>query len=477
MALNFPNAPATGDKFPVTPVGGQPQYVWDSEKWTTIGAPFPTKTPIWSDGSVSMKAQLTLLPTPVAATDAASKGYVDAKPSGGATQAYVDAGDALRVLKAGDTMTGQLTLPTGPAAANAVRKDYVDAGDTASTAVANGKVDKGGDTMTGHLTLPTGPAAANAVRKDYVDTAVASGVSKTYVDTQDATKVNKSGDTMTGGLTVNGELVAATNYLRFIVSGGPGYIQFNGAGNYGLGGGGNIWHSGNFNPGNYVAKSGDTMNGTLAVTNGRIVSQVSNNPSFCLYATSWGAAGFWAGGNLYVGATDGSGTPTAGWVTINNSIFQIVTDNAQKPSGGTWAANSDERIKTVLGDYTQGLEAVAALQPVRYSYKGNDTPIPPSNAGFGVTPDEDMLKEDQRNAPTAPYKNSLHYSVAGKEFIGLIAQAAEVPMPEMVTKTDGFIDGAAVTDLRSLDTTPLIFALVNAVKELKARIEVLETAT
>jgi hypothetical protein len=32
-----------------------------------------------------------------------------------------------------------------------------------------------------------------------------------------------------------------------------------------------------------------------------------------------------------------------------------------------------------------------------------------------------------------------------------------------------------VDDMRVLDTTPLIFALVNAVKELKARIEVLES--
>jgi hypothetical protein len=35
----------------------------------------------------------------------------------------------------------------------------------------NNKVSKSGDTMTGHLSLPTGPAAANAVRKDYVDAA------------------------------------------------------------------------------------------------------------------------------------------------------------------------------------------------------------------------------------------------------------------------------------------------------------------
>ena len=53
-----------------------------------------------------------------------------------------------------------------------------------------GKVAKTGDTMTGHLGLPTGPAAANAVRKDYVDGVV-------------APKVNRAGDTMTGDLAIN----------------------------------------------------------------------------------------------------------------------------------------------------------------------------------------------------------------------------------------------------------------------------------
>jgi hypothetical protein len=51
------------------------------------------------------------------------------------------------VLKSGDTMTGQLTLPTGAGAANAVRKDYVDGAFVA----------KAGDTMTGSLLpYPTG---------------------------------------------------------------------------------------------------------------------------------------------------------------------------------------------------------------------------------------------------------------------------------------------------------------------------------
>ena len=45
MAMDFPPSPSVGDKFPVTPVAGQPQYTWDGEKWTTLGAQITTAQP------------------------------------------------------------------------------------------------------------------------------------------------------------------------------------------------------------------------------------------------------------------------------------------------------------------------------------------------------------------------------------------------------------------------------------------------
>ena len=61
-----------------------------------------------------------------------------------------------------------------------------------------GKVDRTGDTMTGHLSLPIGPAAANAVRKDYVDAADALKADKTYVDAADVLKAPIDSPTFTG---------------------------------------------------------------------------------------------------------------------------------------------------------------------------------------------------------------------------------------------------------------------------------------
>jgi hypothetical protein len=145
---------------------------------------------------------------------------------------------------------------------------------------------------------------------------------------------------------------------------------------------------------------------------------------------------------------------------------------ASKPGGGVWSDSSDARIKNELGEYSRGLDEIAQLRPIYYTFKGNDTDGPPEHVKSGI--EEQDAKAD---APLAvPYPNSGHRIAAenGTRYTGLIAQEVETVFPEMVTQRDGYIDGAAVSDLRDLDTSPLIFALINSVKELKARIEALE---
>jgi len=150
-----------------------------------------------------------------------------------------------RVLRAGDAMTGPLSLPSTPApvAANAVRKDYVDAGDSTLQTNINAKADKtyvdsqdatklnlAGGTLTGKVTAPLtvdADAAGTLTTKGYVDTKVTSGFvpeapndgllygrrqtsgSSAWIRT-----VARAGDTMTGGLTVNGTVQATTGELQ-----------------------------------------------------------------------------------------------------------------------------------------------------------------------------------------------------------------------------------------------------------------------
>jgi hypothetical protein len=135
-------------------------------------------------------------------------------------------------------------------------------------------------------------------------------------------------------------------------------------------------------------------------------------------------------GNVGIGGT----LTQHGNCAMDNNI--TIGGQGYKPGGGSWAATSDARIKTRHRDYTAGLDAVTQLQPCVYSYNAHGT----------------------------------------RQYIGLIAQEAETVMPEMVGRIAGEVDGVAVDDLRTLDTSALVYALVNAVRELSARLEALERA-
>jgi hypothetical protein len=114
--------------------------------------------------------------------------------------------------------------------------------------------------------------------------------------------------------------------------------------------------------------------------------------------------------------------------------LQIVGSNAVKPGGGSWIAPSARELKSDIASYDRGLVEVLALRPITYLYNGKG------------------------GMPTRT------------RFAGLIADEVESVMPEMVGSTV-LSDDLEVT---TVDTGPLIFALVNAVKELSAKVAALE---
>jgi len=122
---------------------------------------------------------------------AVNKGQMDA------ADATLNTAVGLRVLKAGDTMTGTLTIPNGTLTGHAVNKGQLDAADAVLNTAIGLKVAKAGDTMTGNLTIPTGTASGHAVTKAQMDTA-------------DGLRVAKTGDTMSGALSVTGAISATT---------------------------------------------------------------------------------------------------------------------------------------------------------------------------------------------------------------------------------------------------------------------------
>jgi hypothetical protein len=201
--------------------------------------------------------------------------------------------------------------------------------------------------------------------------------------------------------------------------------------------------------------------GNVTFADNVIISAAASNVARLYHQTAvreW-SSGVLANGNYQIGDETAAvyrlSIDTSN-VVINNNL--VANFAASKPGGGAWSDSSDARIKTVSGNYGHGLDEIMQLQPVVYNYKGNDTRDPPGEK-------------------SSPYSDSPHYGVAkdGTRYIGLVAQHVEAVMPEMVNRAAGYIDGKAVADLLNLDTTPLIFALINATKQLAARVAALET--
>jgi hypothetical protein len=209
--------------------------------------------------------------------------------------------------------------------------------------------------------------------------------------------------------------------------------------------------------GTQIALSGNIQAGTVT-SMGQCFFSFGNVNDFLAVAVSPNRQIQFAGGGAGATLNLNSATGMFTWNWASSMMFQsgpdgtftIAGGSAIKPGGGSWTATSDARIKTVQADYLPGLNEVTALDPVVYRYKGNDT-----------------YQEGQQ---------SPHQLVAtsNTDFVGLIAQDVELVFPGMVTKSEGWIDGVKVDDMRTLDTSPLIYALVNAVKELAARVEQLE---
>lgn len=179
-----------------------------------------------------------------------------------------------------------------------------------------------------------------------------------------------------------------------------------------------------------------TGTGLVAFSFQGSVSQSGYRPGARILAT---ATQDWQAGNgaslaFETGANGSNTTSTRLFIDQNGEIgigtttpdqLLSVNGNASKVGGGTWAVFSDERLKTIHGPFTRGLADVLRLQPVRFEYRP-DNPL------------------------------GLH---GQGEYVGFSAQAVRRVMPEAVTMSEsGYLQ---------VQSDPMIWAMVNAIKELK----------
>jgi len=142
----------------------------------------------------------------------------------------------------------------------------------------------------------------------------------------------------------------------------------------------------------------------------------------------------------YVGFWGNAGSPNWGLImNVTNSYVGIggvtpdamltVNGSADKPGGGSWSTYSDARLKDVGASFTDGLAALQQLQPVHYHYK-SDNPL---------------------KLPSQP------------EYVGVVAQQVQTAIPEAVQKNPaGYL---------TVNNDPVIWTMVNAIKELNRKVE------
>ncbi len=124
-------------------------------------------------------------------------------------------------------------------------------------------------------------------------------------------------------------------------------------------------------------------------------------------------------------------------VTNPNYQLELSLNSAAKPTGGTWTNPSDRRLKDNVTDFTDGLSTLTQINPVRYTLNGK--------AGLP----------------------------RGSQGIGVIAQDVKDIIPYTISTFKARLnpDDAQETELYNFNASALTFVLINAVMELNAEID------
>ncbi len=175
---------------------------------------------------------------------------------------------------------------------------------------------------------------------------------------------------------------------------------------------------------------------------------------FNVYATSIGHL-FAIGNGTSDGARNtalaviGEGAYTNGQLSLNdvngyssstyNSRLHI-SGNATKTTGSSWISVSDERLKSNIQVYEKGLSEILQITPKTFEFNGK--------AG----------------------------TQAGQSQVGIIAQEIKDILPESINTFNKKLEETdeTETELYDFNQDPLVYTLLNAVKELSAKIDTLE---
>ena len=180
---------------------------------------------------------------------------------------------------------------------------------------------------------------------------------------------------------------------------------------------------------------------------------------------NWAADGVTTGStNLCLGNSAGTGQITTHSSTMWLAREDVNAGNAgcwvhgdssgncyQGNNSSSWTTTSDRRLKKNIVDNTKGLAEIEQLRVTNFEYRT-----------------EDEIDMSEFPLADGPHQVVLGGGKEGEIQTGIIAQEVEDVLPECITVST---EGA-----KTVTTDPIIWALVNAVKELSAEIKVLKEA-
>lgn len=189
----------------------------------------------------------------------------------------------------------------------------------------------------------------------------------------------------------------------------------------------------------YLPLAGGTMTGAVTNTVGNFIvsysgltASLTNNGIQCSSTAGIGVAYYSSTMNI-LNSGGSFSLDTGGNIYISGST-------AQKASGTTWTNPSDVRLKKNIVDYTDGLASLLQVNPKTWEYNG-----------LGGTTD-------------------------GEKGLGVIADEIESVLPETVTTYSAKLNKTdeETIDIKQFDATEITWLLVNAVKELSAKVDAQE---
>lgn len=187
------------------------------------------------------------------------------------------------------------------------------------------------------------------------------------------------------------------------------------------------WSTVNAATGGQGMLSNYSSTGTMISANNRWSPQAPSIGSWNLELISSGQAQL-----VHRAAGAGVGTNDHSFQFTATGDFQMTGASAIKASGTTWANPSDPRLKDDISSYGKGLADVIRLEPITYSLKV----APGTHYGFDAAKVRDIFPE-------------------------CVTEMRMKLDPSDEEETDGVL---------SLDIHPILIALVNAVKELAAKV-------